>query len=449
MTAVDPKQLIKTLQDKGVLLVEFLYVDYTGLTRGKTVMVDNLAKHLTSGMGITKAMFASTARDGLISEDDMTAVGELRLVPDIDSLQVLPYAPVATMMCDHYTTDKKPAPADPRNALRRVVGQLAEHGLTAKMTYEHEFTLFEDTDHGRVPANPAICFSTDAMDFAYHFLPTILQDLRQVGITPVEYYPEAGAGQHELPVAPSEPLKAADDSLRFKRIIKKVAQDNDLYATFAPKPTLGTEGSGAHVHFSLWRGNENAFYDANDSLKLSRLGYQFVAGMLKHSQALIALTCPTVNSFQRLQPGEWSSAYAAFGQDNREAAIRIPSTFWSDEADSANIELKASDATANPYMALAGILAAGLDGIEAELTNVGPVDVDPAQLSDEERHAKGIRRLPATLQEALDALREDDLYNNVFSPRTIDAYIKVKEADIKYFAQQTPGQIAATHRDLY
>lgn len=444
-------ELIDDLRAKGVQIVEFLYDDYTGLTRGKTMVIDDLATHITSGMGITKAMFASTARDGIVDVDDMTAVGELRLVPDLDSLQILPYAPqVATMMCDHYNTDGTKATADPRNTLQTIMAELKSLGLTAKMTYEHEFMLFNGEGADKKPVNPQVCFSTDAMDFAYTFLPELLNQLRAVGITPVEYYPEAGSGQHELPIAPADALRAGDNEIRFKRIVKHVALTHDMYATFAPKPLLNTEGSGAHVHFSLWHDDDtNAFYDANDDLKLSQTGYYFIGGILKHIQALTALTCATVNSYQRLQPGEWSSAFATFGQDNREAAIRIPSTFRGEESKTMNIELKASDATANPYMALAGILAAGLDGLKNKIKPNVPVDVDPANLTDEQRQQAGVKRLPASLEEALVALNSDDFYKEIFSPRTIEAYIKVKQADVTYFAGQTPEQIAITHRDLY
>ncbi|WP_125607376.1 glutamine synthetase family protein [Lapidilactobacillus bayanensis] len=444
-------ELIDDLRQKGVQIVEFLYDDYTGLTRGKTMVIDDLAAHITSGMGITKAMFASTARDGIVEVADMTAVGELRLVPDLDSLQILPYAPqVATMMCDHYNTDGTRASADPRNTLQTIIAKLKELGLTAKMTYEHEFMLFSGTGADKKPVNPQVCFSTDAMDFAYTFLPEMLNQLRAVGITPVEYYPEAGSGQHELPVAPAEALLAADNEIRFKRIIKHVALEHDMSATFAPKPLLNTEGSGAHVHFSLWQDDgSNAFYDAHDDLQLSQTGYYFIGGMLKHIQALTALTCATVNSYQRLQPGAWSSAFATFGQDNREAAIRVPSTFWGEEGKTMNIELKASDATANPYMALTGILAAGLDGIQHKIKPNLPVDVDPASLTDNQRTELGVQRLPASLEEALTALGQDDFYKEIFSSRTIEAYIKVKQADVTYFAGQTPDQIAQTHRDLY
>lgn len=184
-------------------------------------------------------------------------------------------------------------------------------------------------------------------------------------------------------------------------------------------------------------------------MHLSATGRYFIGGLLKHIQGLLALTAASVNSYQRLQPGHWSSAYATFGQDNREAAIRVPSSFWGDEKGGANVELKASDATANPYMALAGILAAGLDGIQNQLEPTTPVDVDPAQLTDEQRAAYGVHRLPTNLQEALDAFASDPLFTKTFSARTVDAYVKVKHAEVEHYQGVAPETIAAEHRDLY
>ena len=184
-------------------------------------------------------------------------------------------------------------------------------------------------------------------------------------------------------------------------------------------------------------------------MHLSQTGQYFVGGILKHIQGLLALTCPSVNSYQRLAPGHWSSAYATYGQDNREAAVRIPSTAWSDPASSMNIELKASDATANPYLAFAGLLAAGLDGITHQLQPGDYCDVDPASLSDAERAAKGIRRLPRTLGQAVDAFVADQLFQNLFGAQLVDAYAKIKREDDHYYGKLELEKIAALHRELY
>lgn len=451
MTGDTQKKIIDDLKEQGVDLLEFIYVDYTGLPRGKTVFLSEVAHHLEDGIGITKAMPASTMRDEIVSVYGMNAVGEYRLIPDLKSLRILPYAPtVATLMCNYYDQDNNRLDFDPRVALQKIVNEYSKMGYEIKMTYENEFILYQQAETGELePYNPEICFSTEAMDNLYRYLPSLIKNLRNVGINPVEYYPEAGAGQHELPISPTDPLTAGDNEILLKRVVKKFLSDNNLYATFAPKPNLETASNGAHVHLSLWKNGVNVFYDQQDKLELSKIGYYFVGGILKHMNSLLALTCPSVNSYQRLQPGHWSSAYAIFGKDNREAAVRIPSTFAGDRKNSMNIELKASDATANPYMAFAGILSAGLDGIIKKIMPPAEVDVQPETLTEKQIMKKKIARLPLNLSEALQALKNDSVMINAFSDLGIEVYSKVKQADVDYFSKKTAEEIAMIYRDMY
>lgn len=442
--------VIEQLTEKQTELIEFLYVDYNGLTRGKVIPLASLKAKLADGIGLTKATLNVSERDTILPVADMTPIGELRLVGDPASAHVLPYMPqVATLMGDIYNLDKTPYASDPRSILKKVVKQLADAGFTVKMAYENEFELFTgDKDH-REPAMPHVAFSTESMDFAYPFILKAIDQLQKVGIMPNAYYPEGGIGQHELSMLPSDPVTAADNEVIYKRIIKNTAKAFDLYASFAPKPLVDSAGSGAHIHLSLWQDKEDAFFDDKAAMQLSTIGQYFVGGVLKHIQGLLALTCPSANSYQRLAPGHWSSAYATYGQDNREAAIRIPSTSWGDLASSMNIELKASDATANPYLAFAGLLAAGLDGITNHMQPDGYCDVDPASLSQAERDAKGIQLLPRTLSQAVDAFEADSLFQQVFGKQLVDAYAKIKREDDQYYAKLALEKIAALHRELY
>lgn len=447
---MNEEAVIEQLTEKQSELIEFLYVDYNGLTRGKVIPLASLKAKLADGIGLTKATLNVSERDTMLPVQDMTPIGELRLVGDPASAHVLPYMPqVATLMGDIYNLDKTPYASDPRSILKRVVEQLADAGFSVKMTYENEFELFAgDKDH-REPAMPRVAFSTESMDFAYPFILKAINQLQQVGIMPNAYYPEGGIGQHELSMLPQDPVTAADNEVIYKRIIKNTAKNFDLYASFAPKPLVDSAGSGAHIHFSLWQDQKDAFFDDDAPMHLSQTGQYFVGGILKHIQGLLALTCPSVNSYQRLVPGHWSSAYATYGQDNREAAVRIPSTAWSDPASSMNIELKASDATANPYLAFAGLLAAGLDGITHQLQPGDYCDVDPASLSDAERAAKGIQRLPRTLGQAVDAFVADPLFQDLFGAQLVDAYAKIKREDDHYYGKLELEKIAALHRELY
>ncbi|QVI35116.1 glutamine synthetase [Lacticaseibacillus chiayiensis] len=442
--------VIEELTEKQTELIEFLYVDYNGLTRGKVIPLASLKAKLADGIGLTKATLNVNERDTILPVADMTPIGELRLVGDPASAHVLPYIPqVATMMGDIYNLDKTPYASDPRTILKQVVKQLADAGFTVKMAYENEFELFTgDKDH-RAPAMPRVAFSTESMDFAYPFILKTINQLQQVGIMPNAYYPEGGIGQHELSMLPQDPVTAADNEVIYKRIIKNTAKDFDLYASFAPKPLVDSAGSGAHIHLSLWRGQDDAFFDADAAMQLSKTGQYFVGGVLNHIRGLLALTCPSVNSYQRLAPGHWSSAYATYGKDNREAAVRIPSTAWGDPASSMNIELKASDATANPYLAFAGLLAAGLDGIQNQTQPGDYCDVDPATLSESQRNEMGIHRLPQTLSQAVDAFVTDSLFQKVFGSQLIDAYAKIKREDDQYYSKLPLEKIAALHRELY
>lgn len=442
------------LQEKKVKLVEFIYVDYDGIARGKVISVEKIKSHLNSGIGITKAMFAMSAHDELASVANMTAVGEVRLIPDLTSLRMVPrFANVATVMCNHYQTNGSPYLADPRLLLKEILGELSNMGLDVLGTYENEFTLFklDEESHKKVSAETHPCFSTSAVPIFYEQLDDVWKFLKESKIDIEQYYPEAGFGQHELTMSPTNFLTAADNEIRFKRAIKYAMSKSNLYASFAPKPILNTEGNGGHIHFSLWykETGENAFFSKTDPLNLSQIGYYFIGGMLKHIESILSFTCPSVNSYQRLKPSEWSSAYATYGKDNREAAIRVPSTFWTNQASSMNIELKASDASANPYLAFSAILIAGIDGIKNKLLPGKYVDVDPASLTEKQRQAYGVKKLPLSLQQSLNKLKNDNFFLEKIPHVLIDAYVKVKQADIRYYDSLSDNQIAEDHRDTY
>ncbi|MDN7146068.1 glutamine synthetase family protein [Liquorilactobacillus mali] len=437
----------------NIKLLEFVYVDYNGIARGKTITVKKLGSHLISGIGITRAMFGMNSHDQLQDIVGMTAVGEVRLIPDLKTLALVPgVKQIATLMCNHYDTAQNLYEADPRLLLQNVLEKYADMGLKTIGTYENEFIYFKENEEKKLePVDEHPCFSIDATGTFYHMLPEVLEALEESGIDAEQYYPEAGFGQHELSMEPTDLLSAADNEIRFKRVIKGVAKKHDLFTTFAPKPLLATEGNGGHIHFSLWKieDDSNALYDESDEMKLSILGKYFVGGLLKHIKAVVALTCPTVNSYQRLQPGEWSSAYATYGQDNREAAVRIPSTFWGNQESSMNIELKASDASANPYLAIAGILLAGLDGIKNKVLPNQPVDVDPAELSAEEREKFGVKKLPNSLDEAIEELAADEYFKKVLPAKLLEAYCKVKKSEVKFYDGMQQEKIAELHRLIY
>ena len=237
----------------------------------------------------------------------------------------------------------------------------------------------------------------------------------------------------------------------MRETVRGVARAFDLVASFAPKPFLDQAGSGAHIHLSLWGGENsestgtNLFYDASERGGLSQLGKYFIGGVLRHIRGLVAITCGSPNSYRRLLPHYWSSAYGAYGFDNREGAIRVPSPFWGREAQSINLELKCADHSGNPYLSMGALMAAGLDGIKNSIDPGEPQEIDPGNYSDEERERRGIRRLPTSLDEALDELERDQVLLDALGPLLASSYIAVKRNESAFFKEKTAEEEARQH----
>jgi glutamine synthetase len=435
---VNIDQVVTQCQAAGVRLVRFLYCDNGCTIRGKLVPVERLASRMASGQGLTVAMQAMNMLDQLQPVDGMGPVGEIRLVPDPDSLVILPYAPhSAAMMCDMIQLDRQPWAACPRSFLRRMIDRLAAAGMTMQAAMEGEFSLLRQESDGQyTPIDTGLCFSTISMAAAAPVIDDMVAAFEAQGIPVDAYYPELGHGQHELPLRHAPVLRAADNQIWFRETVRSVAANHGLVASLAPKPLPDQAGNGCHIHWSLWdrAGKQNLLYDAADPYQLSPLAYHFIAGVLTHLPGLLALTTPSYNSFRRLQPHFWSSAYTAWGPDNREAAVRVASGQWGSEATSINLELKASDSSSNPYLALGGLIAAGLDGINRQLTVGDPALVDPGNLSEAERQARGIRRYPTTQAEALDALAADAVLMEALGPGLAEPYLAVKRSEAAAFA---------------
>lgn len=424
----------------GVRLVRFLYCDNGCTIRGKLVPFERLASRMASGQGLTVAMQAMNMLDQLQPIEGMGPVGEIRLVPDPDSLVILPYAPhSAAMMCDMIKLDRQPWEACPRSFLRRMIARLAEAGITMQAAMEGEFSLFREGSQGRyVPIDTGLCFSTIAMAAAAEVADTLVAAFEAQGIPVDAYYPELGHGQHELPLRHAPVLRAADNQIWFRETIRGVAAQHGMLASLAPKPMPDQAGNGCHIHWSLWdlEGERNLLYEPAGQYRLSDVAHHFIAGVLAHLPGLLALTTPSYNSFRRLQPHFWSSAYNAWGPDNREAAVRVASGHWGSEATSINLELKASDSSSNPYLALGGLITAGLDGVRRGLTPGDPTLIDPGNYSEAEREARGIRRYPATQAEALAALEADPVLMEALGPVLANAYLTVKRSEYAAFAAE-------------
>ena len=450
--AADPAARVMTAcEDAGVELVRFLYVDHGGVVRGKATSRARLAERLQTGIGLVTGMQAMSMLDELAPVAGLGPVGEVRLVPDPGSFVALPYAPgAAAMTADMVRLDGEPWEACPRAFLKRAVAELAAEGYALVAAFEPEFTLGRrvpgdgSAEPDRlVPVDQSLCFSTSGFGAAHDYALELVRALQAQGLVVEQYYPELGHGQQELSVRHAPALRAADNMVWYRETARGVAWRQGLWASLAPKPIPDQAGNGAHLHASLWEagpdggpGDRNALYDAADPRGLSALAYHWIGGLLAHLPALVALTCGSVNSYRRLVPQSWSSAFTCWGMDNREAAVRVPSRMWGLDEASTNLELKPSDATGNPYLALGAVIHAGLDGIHNKLDPGRPVDTDPATLSRATRRRRGIERLPSSLGEALDALEADELLMEALGPLRRDAYLAVKRSEVAAFGDR-------------
>ena len=425
-------EIVQQAKDLDIQLVRFVYCDNSGVIRAKATHVDHLHGRMDHGIGLTVAMQSFTSSETIAPGAAFGPVGEIRLIPDPDTFAVLPYSPGnARMIADMFTLDREPWANCPRHFLKRMNERAARLGLRIKAAFESEFSLAVETDQGYEPFDRSLCFSTIGMDYADEYIGEVVEALRQQGISVEQYYAELGAGQQELSVTYADAVRAADNQITLRDTARGIAIKQGLIASFAPKPFADQAGNGCHIHFSAWNGNgdTNLFFDADDKYNLSQIGYLFIAGVLNHLPGLVALTAPSVNSYRRLQPHFWSSAFTCFGPDNREAPVRIASGFWGEEMRTVNLELKPSDSSHNPYIALAGLIAAGLDGIEHEMKVPEPVLVDPGNMDETERSQKGVHRLPTTLNEAIDALERDEVLMTAMGEVLSREYLLVKSAD--------------------
>ncbi|MFI6319139.1 glutamine synthetase family protein [Nonomuraea sp. NPDC050556] len=426
-TPTDPvvQRVIERAEIEGIELVRFLYADHGGVIRGKATSRSRLGERIGTGIGHTVAMMAMNMLDQLQEVEQMGPVGEVRITPDPSTFVPLPYAPGgAAMLSDLRTQDGSPWAACPRTFLKDAIAELAGEGYTAVAAFEPEFTLgrrLPDPAGGPdrlAPLDDSLCYAGTGFDTAHDYTVRLIRALERQGLQVEHYYPELGAGQQELSVRHAPALRAADNQVLYRETVRGVALRMAMWASLAPKPIADQAGNGCHLHLSLWDGTRNLFDGESD------LRSHFVGGLIAHLPALTALTCGSVNSFRRLAPRMWSSAYAVWGPDNREAAVRVCSALGEGGE---NLELKPSDSSANPYLSLGAVLHAGLDGIRRRLDPGEAVTIDP------DTNPAAYQRLPASLDEALDALEADEVLMEALGPLRRTAYLAVKRSEATAF----------------
>jgi glutamine synthetase len=427
---VKAADVVEKAHEADLRLVRFLWCGNDGTVRAKASAVDGLDSRISSGIGLTVAMQAMNSLDQLQPVEGMGPVGEVRLVPDPDTFRVLPYAPrTGALLVDLLQLSGEPAPQCPRSFLKRQAERLEERAGTLESSFENEFSLATVEDGAFVPVDSSLCFSTIGLAASQWYVDALVDALERQEIGLEQYYAELGHGQQELSTAHATALQAADEQVLVRETIRGVATNHGLVASLAPKPWPQNAGNGGHVHFSLWKDGTNVFHDPDAEDGLSATARSFLAGVLEHLPGLCGLTAPSFNSYHRIVPQYWAGAFTCWGHDNREAPLRVPSLFRGSEEASTNVELKSADASCNPYLALGGLIAAGLDGLERELEPPEPVEVDPATIAEEERAERGIRRLPATQEEALDALAADQVLTTALGPTLTTSYLAVRRSE--------------------
>ena len=428
MSKYSKEDIIRLVKEEDVNFIRLQFTDILGVIKNVEIPTSQLEKALDN-----KMMFDGSSIDGFVRIEE----SDMYLFPDLDTWVVFPWitgkGKVARLICDIYNADGTPFAGDPRTNLKRVLKEMEELGFTHfNLGPEPEFFLFkldergepslELNDHGGY-------FDLAPMDLGENCRRDIVLELEEMGFEIEASHHEVAPGQHEIDFKYADAIKACDDIQTFKLVVKTIARKHGLHATFMPKPLFGVNGSGMHMNVSLFKGNENAFLDEDGDLKLSKTAYQFMAGIIEHAKAFTAVTNPTVNSYKRLVPGYEAPCYIAWSGKNRSPLIRIPAS----RGLSTRVEVRSVDPAANPYLAMAVLLGAGLDGIKRDLTPPKAVDRNIYAMNRKERKEVGIEDLPGTLSAALDELQNDEVMTKALGSHILNNFVEAKEIEWDMF----------------
>jgi glutamine synthetase len=417
---MDIDEILTVVNEERIRLIRYLYCDPAGVIRGKTVTASQLPFKITEGVGLTKAQHAVNLFEDLIPVEGMEPVGEVRIIPDPETFTILPWVDrTAGMFSDLMEQDGNEWGGCTRTVLKRAIAKLDAMGMEMKSAFESEFYLATlGTDGNPIPWNDGPVYSSSGMDRASSAMHDMVDNLEAQGIIVEQAINEYGPGQQEIAIKYGPALQSADAHLKFRDTIRGTAElQHGLLASLAPKPFKDGIGSGAHLHFSIWsKAGVNLFYNET-------------AGILLHLPALLALTCPSVVSYHRLKPHSWAGNTISWGYDNRECAVRVASPFQGREMHSINLELKTCDGSANPYLALAGVILTGLDGVDRKLKAPKPAHRDPSLLTEAEKIDCGIKPLPTNQLEALNHLENDSVLADGLGPLLVRAILATRRAE--------------------
>ncbi|MDI2588469.1 type I glutamate--ammonia ligase [Psychrobacillus sp. NEAU-3TGS] len=428
MSKYTKEDIKKFVKEHEVNFIRLQFTDILGTIKNVEIPVSQLDKALDN-----KMMFDGSSIEGFVRIEE----SDMYLVPDLNTWVVFPWitgkGKVARLICDVNKADGTPFEGDPRNNLKRVLKEMEELGFTSfNLGPEPEFFLFkldaqgeptlELNDHGGY-------FDLAPVDLGENCRRDIVLELEEMGFEIEASHHEVAPGQHEIDFKYADAVTACDNIQTFKLVVKTIARKHGLHATFMPKPLFGVNGSGMHFNVSLFNGKENAFFDESTESKMSETSMQFMAGVLKHVQSFTAITNPTVNSYKRLVPGYEAPCYVAWSGQNRSPLIRIPSS----RGLSTRIEVRSVDPAANPYLAMAVILQAGLDGIKQKMTPPPAVDRNIYVMTEEERIENGIHNLPPTLHEAVLELGKSEVIRGALGEHIYANFVEAKEIEWDMF----------------
>src|SRR5919199_50038 len=421
-------EILKSIDEAGVRFVRILWCDNANIIRGKAVHRGTLSEYIKHGVGISAAQQAIPVMyDAPAPGSGLGPVGEVRLVPDWNTLTPLPYARGHARVMGDMVKQGSPWNLCPRNFLKAMIAEAESEGLQVIAAFENEFYLLRQTPNGVVPADETDYASTLSMDLHQAVIDEIAEALVEQGMPVEQYYPESGPGQQEISILYTNALSAADQQIAFRETVRAIALQHNLKASFLPKIFADKAGSGCHLHFSLWQDGQNLLPNLGSQWGLSEVACRFIAGILHHLPALMALTTPSTNSYRRIRPHCWSGAFRCWGIDNREAAVRVPSN--PEEISPTHFELKTVDGSANPYLALGAVIAAGLDGVRHCFELGEPVAVDPGHMTESERCDRAIELLPTNLGDSIEQLSNNKVLLDALGPELAQAYLAVRKAE--------------------
>jgi glutamine synthetase len=419
------KDILKLVEENDVKFIRLQFTDVFGILKNVAITARQLERSLEEG-----TMFDGSSIDGFVRIEE----SDMLLKPDPDSFVIFPWRPqqgkVARLICDVYTTDGKPYDGCPRNVLKKTLAKAADMGYTMNVGPECEFFLFLTDAEGKpttITHDEGGYFDLAPIDKGEDARRDMCLTLEEMGFEIEASHHEVAEGQHEIDFKYADALLTADNIMTFKIVVKSIAARHGLYATFMPKPIFGINGSGMHTNQSLSTKDGNAFYDKNGELELSAIAYNYIAGIMEHIKSIAAISNPTVNSYKRLVPGYEAPCYVAWSAQNRSPLIRIPAS----RGAGTRVEVRSPDPTCNPYLSIALMLAAGLDGINRNLTPPPAVNRNIFKMTEEEMVQLGVSSLPGNLYDALQMYKTDALVKETLGDHIFNTYydFKIKEWD--------------------